>query len=196
MASLPSVTGDFVGGVPSPEFPSPESRLLLTSLLLLSSLMFLASLFLLTSFLFLMFSLFRLFLFSLASLALLVTVFFCYFLSEYRISEEGLRKISEEGLEKFRKKASICRILNSHKIIVGYRSSLLKFWHYFWHQVNYDDRAWTSAYEIGNNGMAPWGLRPNIAPDAKWIWSSAVRGSSRSISKYFHLCHCRNKQEL
>jgi len=43
------------------------------------------------------------------------------------------------------------------------------------HKVDYDDKSWTPAYEIGPNGMQPWGMRPNIIPDAKWIWSAAVR---------------------
>jgi hypothetical protein len=62
-----TVTGAGVGGTPESKFPSPESRLLLTSLFLLASLMFIA--FLLTSFLFLVISLFRVSLLSLASLA-------------------------------------------------------------------------------------------------------------------------------
>jgi hypothetical protein len=42
-----------------------------------------------------------------------------------------------------------------------------------WNKVVFDDSAWTPAYEIGANGMQPWGARyPNIAADAKWIWTA------------------------
>jgi hypothetical protein len=29
---------------------------------------------------------------------------------------------------------------------------------------------WESAYEDGNNGVAPWGFIPGITPDARWVW--------------------------
>ena len=45
------------------------------------------------------------------------------------------------------------------------------------------DRTWASAYTIGNNGLGPWGKRPNIADDAVWIWNSKVRMGTHIISR-------------
>jgi hypothetical protein len=53
-----------------------------------------------------------------------------------------------------------------------------------WTQAGFDDSAWTSAYEIGANGMSPWGARyPNIAADAKWIWTgqNTWQGQDRMV---------------
>ena len=50
-------------------------------------------------------------------------------------------------------------------------------------QAEFVDRTWASAYTIGNNGLGPWGKRPNIADDAVWIWNSKVRMGTHIISR-------------
>jgi hypothetical protein len=40
-----------------------------------------------------------------------------------------------------------------------------------WTKSNFDDSAWPSAPEEGDNGVLPWGPRPGIAKKAKWIFT-------------------------
>jgi len=41
-----------------------------------------------------------------------------------------------------------------------------------WTDPYYDDSGWLSAYEIGQNGVSPWGQISGISTDAYWIWTS------------------------
>ncbi len=40
-----------------------------------------------------------------------------------------------------------------------------------WYDVGYDDSGWASAFEIGSNGVSPWGNISGIDSSAKWIWT-------------------------
>ena len=43
-----------------------------------------------------------------------------------------------------------------------------------WELPDYDDTMWTVADVIGLNGMSPWGMRPGISEQAKWIWAPGL----------------------
>ena len=43
---------------------------------------------------------------------------------------------------------------------------------YKWMPADFDDSSWPGTVDIGNNGMDPWGSRPGISSNAKWIWTS------------------------
>jgi len=54
-----------------------------------------------------------------------------------------------------------------------------------WNLAGFDESGWTPAYEIGANGMEPWSTRfPNIAADAKWIWTAKDTWYGRDIMVY------------
>lgn len=38
---------------------------------------------------------------------------------------------------------------------------------------NNASNGWVSPVAGPANGSAPWGLRPNISPDAQWVWHSS-----------------------
>ena len=40
-----------------------------------------------------------------------------------------------------------------------------------WEAAGYDDTNWESAKKVGPNGVAPWRMRPDISPEADWIWT-------------------------
>lgn len=39
-----------------------------------------------------------------------------------------------------------------------------------WAEIDFDDSAWVSAMEYGNNGGNDWVYIPTISSDAEWIW--------------------------
>ena len=45
-----------------------------------------------------------------------------------------------------------------------------------WQQPIFDDSAWPAAYAFGNNGIGPYGYRPQIRAGAQWIWTLINRG--------------------
>ena len=40
-----------------------------------------------------------------------------------------------------------------------------------WLGATYDDSGWPAAYDAGDNGVSPWGLRSDISGEAHWIWT-------------------------
>jgi hypothetical protein len=40
-----------------------------------------------------------------------------------------------------------------------------------WNQLTFDDSQWTAPSDAGINGADPWGGKPKIDPQARWIWS-------------------------
>ena len=40
-----------------------------------------------------------------------------------------------------------------------------------WQQADFDDSAWPTALDGGDNGVPPWGLRSDISGEAHWIWT-------------------------
>ena len=43
-----------------------------------------------------------------------------------------------------------------------------------WRLPDYDDNIWTDADVLVHNGMSPWGMRPGISKQAKWIWAPGL----------------------
>ena len=41
-----------------------------------------------------------------------------------------------------------------------------------WNSPDFDDSNWSAAEEVANHGDNPWGNRPGIASNAKWIWTA------------------------
>ena len=60
-----------------------------------------------------------------------------------------------------------------------------------WKSATFDDDSWNNAQPIGGNGASPWGLRPDISPEAKWIWTADPLGHEhvycRHLSQHIHL---------
>ena len=50
-----------------------------------------------------------------------------------------------------------------------------------WSEDSFDETTWNDAFVIGNNGRSPWGLRPDIDPSAKWIWTPAWEGGDLEV---------------
>ena len=47
-----------------------------------------------------------------------------------------------------------------------------------WYYPQYDDSSWGSAFEIGSNGVSPWGTVGGIDSSAQWIWSPNWKGGA------------------
>ena len=43
-----------------------------------------------------------------------------------------------------------------------------------WASPDFDDSGWGAPNIIGNNGIGPWGKRPDIAAEAQWIWPTGT----------------------
>jgi hypothetical protein len=70
-----------------------------------------------------------------------------------------------------------------------------------WKNASFDDSAWPSAVEEGDNGVLPWGPRSSIAKDAKWIFThdsymmKSKRAFCRVKVKDAWLSHSKNHPE-
>ena len=62
---------------------------------------------------------------------------------------------------------------------------------YKWESADFDDSSWSGAAVIGNNGMVPWGSRPSISANAKWIWTSKNVNPGADT-----LVYCRSTRKL
>ena len=60
-----------------------------------------------------------------------------------------------------------------------------------WMTAAFDDSGWNNAGVTGGNGANPWGLRPDISPEAQWIWTADPLGHEhvycRYLSHHVHL---------
>jgi len=52
-----------------------------------------------------------------------------------------------------------------------------------WNQPNFDDSKWVKATNEGTHGVAPWGTRPQISKNAKWIWNKDTKADTASNIK-------------
>jgi hypothetical protein len=53
-----------------------------------------------------------------------------------------------------------------------------------WMSADFDDSAWNNAGVTGGNGANPWGLRPDISPEAQWIWTADPLGHEHVYCRY------------
>jgi len=58
-----------------------------------------------------------------------------------------------------------------------------------WNKPNFDDSKWTKATPQGNHGVQPWGTRPQISSNAKWIWNkdTTKQSTSGTTTLYFRI---------
>ena len=56
-----------------------------------------------------------------------------------------------------------------------------------WTDPNYDDSTWNSAFDIGPNGISPWGNVNGISSSADWIWTQNYNGNNADTPVYFRM---------
>jgi len=62
--------------------------------------------------------------------------------------------------------------LSDGSVSSEYSWKCTKMYYDEWMETGFDDHNWMPAKAEGAHGMAPWGHRPRIAGNAKWIWTS------------------------
>ena len=53
-----------------------------------------------------------------------------------------------------------------------------------WKSVGFDDSAWPSAGDAGDNGVQPWGRRLDISDEAHWMWTQDPNGHDHVYCRY------------
>ena len=48
----------------------------------------------------------------------------------------------------------------------------------------FQDRYWAAAADAGDNGVGPWGHRPDVSGEAHWIWSADADGHDSVRCRY------------
>ena len=58
-----------------------------------------------------------------------------------------------------------------------------------WNKPEFDDSKWTKATTEGNHGVQPWGTRPQISSNAKWIWNkdTTKQATTTTTTLYFRI---------
>jgi len=53
-----------------------------------------------------------------------------------------------------------------------------------WEAPDFDDTNWPDAKEAGPQGADPWGWRPRVASNAKWIWTKNTQKDNQVYCRY------------